>query len=99
MQKIHPPNEEIGDSDKNQIGVIDDRTGIPGKNENAEGDGDAEGFRDAVKEEKIVKARQVEPQEEKACVNEIREEGRSFCDSFHRDPWKNSSEFRVRSSE
>jgi hypothetical protein len=64
MQKIQPPNKEIGDSDKNQIGVIDDRTGIPGKNENAEGDGDAEGFRDAVEEEKIVKARQVEAQEE-----------------------------------
>jgi hypothetical protein len=97
MQKIQSSHKEIGDPDENQIGVVDDRTGIPGENEDVESDDDAKGFSDAVKEEITVKARQVESQEEQSCVNEIREKGRSFCDFLHRDPRKTGSEFRVRS--
>lgn len=57
----------------------------------------AEDFSDAMKEEKILEACQVEAQEEQASVNEIGEKGGSSRSFLHRDPCKTSSDFRVRS--
>ena len=59
MKQIHRSHKEICDTEKQEIFVIKEMAGIPGKNKYAAGNDDAEQFSKTVEEQITVKACQV----------------------------------------
>jgi hypothetical protein len=64
MQEVQTPHKEVGDPDEQEITVIHESSGIPGDHKDTAGDHDTECFSKAVKEEIVIKACQIEPEQD-----------------------------------
>ena len=60
MEEVQYGNKKVGDPQVNQIGVLGQIPAVPGDHEKGAGDNDAEELRDAMKQEIMVEAGQVE---------------------------------------
>ena len=63
MKQIQAANEKISATQKQKTAVIQKSTRVPGDYENTAGDNDAENLSQAVKQEVVVKACKVKPDE------------------------------------
>ena len=60
MNKIQPPDEKIGNSNKEKIVVTNKLSRVPGDHEYATGNNDREEFGNAMEEKVIIEAAEVE---------------------------------------
>ena len=76
MECVHDAEEKRSDTNKQEVIVIHELAGVPGDHEDAEGDGDAEDFHDAMEEEITVQASQMKSDDEEAPKQNRNEEVR-----------------------
>jgi hypothetical protein len=70
VQQIDSPHKKVGNTYNHQVGVIDDVAEIPGQDKDTASDDQAEYFYQAVEKDVVVKACQIEAQQEKGPMQE-----------------------------
>ena len=67
MDEIDDPHEQVGHSHKQEVVVIHEGVRVPGDNEDAERNNDAEDLGKRVKQEVVAPARQVQSNQDHEC--------------------------------